>query len=167
MKNLTRAVLIAAGALFTALGVLGMFLPLLPTTPFLLLAAWFFARSSKRFLDWLLNNRLCGPYIRNYREGAGISRRRKALTIALLWLTIAASALFFVTPWWGKAGLFVVAVGVTIHLLMMKTFKPKAAEAEAASTGCGQSAPGRGQKTNTPIISGGGQTAGRPPEGVL
>ncbi|MBN2199803.1 MAG: YbaN family protein [Candidatus Aminicenantes bacterium] len=135
-KSVNRALLVAAGALFTALGVIGMFLPLLPTTPFLLLAAWFFARSSKRFLDRLLNNRLCGPYIRNYREGAGISRRRKALTIALLWLTIGVSALFFVTPWWGKAALFVVAVGVTIHLLMMKTGRPKAEDTGAAPSRC-------------------------------
>ena len=124
MKNLTGALLIAAGALFVALGILGMFLPVLPTTPFLLLAAWCFARSSKRFYDWLLNNRLCGPYIRNYREGVGISRRRKALTIILLWLTIGASALFAVRPWWGKAALLVVAAGVTIHLAKMKAYRP-------------------------------------------
>lgn len=159
MKGLTRALLIAAGALFVALGVLGIFLPLLPTTPFLLLAAWFFARSSKRFLDWLLNNRLCGPYIRNYRDGLGISRRRKALTVAFLWLTIGTTSLFAVSSWWVRAGLFVVAVGVTTHLLMMKTCKPKSAEAGRASS--------IRQRTDTSMTSESGPTSGRPPGGVL
>ncbi|MBM3298056.1 MAG: DUF454 domain-containing protein [Candidatus Aminicenantes bacterium] len=140
MKGLTRALLIAAGTFFVGLGVLGMFLPVLPTTPFLLLAAWCFARSSKRFYDRLLNNRLSGPYIRNYRDGVGISRRRKALSLAMLWLTIGASALFFVTPWWGKAALFAVAAGVTVHLLMMKTFKARPTEA-AARQGRGAEGP--------------------------
>lgn len=131
--RLARLLLIAAGALFVALGVLGMFLPVLPTTPFLLLAAWCFARSSKRFYDRLLNNRLSGPYIRNYRDGVGISRRRKALSLAMLWLTIGSSVLFAVKPWWGKAALFAVAAGVTVHLLRMKTYRTGARDAGARS----------------------------------
>jgi hypothetical protein len=121
---LTRLLLIASGTFFVGLGVLGMFLPLLPTTPFLLLAAWCFARSSKRFYDRLLNNRLSGPYIRNYRDGVGISRRRKALTLALLWLTIGSTSLLAVNSWWVRAALLAVAAGVTVHLLRMKTRKP-------------------------------------------
>jgi uncharacterized membrane protein YbaN (DUF454 family) len=125
VKSLKRALLVAAGTLSVILGVLGIFLPVLPTTPFLLLAAVCFAKSSKRFYNWLMTNRLCGEYIRNYRERKGITRRKKALTIGLLWFTIGYTALFVVSPRWGKAVLFGVAVGVTVHLTRIKTFSPE------------------------------------------
>ena len=70
--NLSRWLLIAAGTVFLALGVVGILLPLLPTTPFLLLAAACYAKSSKRFSNWLLNNRVFGKIIKDYREGWGI-----------------------------------------------------------------------------------------------
>jgi uncharacterized membrane protein YbaN (DUF454 family) len=101
-----------------------MFLPILPTTPFLLLAAVCYARSSKRFYDGLLTNRWCGEYIRNYREGRGIPRQQKAVTITLLWLTIGATAGLAVSLWWMRLFLIGIAVGVTIHLLRIKTFTP-------------------------------------------
>ena len=124
MNKIRQIVLTACGTLCVALGVMGMFLPILPTTPFLLLAAVCYARSSRRFYDLLLTNRWCGDYIRNYREGRGIPRQQKVLTIALLWLTIGASALFAVSLWWVRLLLFGIATGVTIHLLRIKTFTP-------------------------------------------
>jgi len=123
MKDLTRILLIVIGTLFVALGVLGMFLPVLPTTPFLLLAAICYARSSKRFYNWLMTNRWCGEYIRNYREGRGITLRHKILTISLLWLTIGYAAWFVVSLWWVKLILFGIAAGVTLHLVKIKTCK--------------------------------------------
>jgi uncharacterized membrane protein YbaN (DUF454 family) len=135
MKSLTKTLLIACGMLFTALGILGVFLPVLPTTPFLLLAAGCFARSSERFYRWLLTNRWCSRYIRNYREGRGIPLKQKVLAISLLWLTIGYAAWFVVSPWWAKLILLGVAVGVTIHLMRIKTYKPEArAAAETAET---------------------------------
>lgn len=124
MKTLTRTLLIVGGTLCVALGGLGMFLPVLPTTPFLLLAAICYARSSKRFYHWLMTNRWCGEYIRNYREGRGIPLKQKVLTILLLWLTICYTALFFVSLWWVKSILLGIAVGVTIYLIKIKTLKP-------------------------------------------
>jgi uncharacterized membrane protein YbaN (DUF454 family) len=124
MNKIRQIVLTACGTLCVVLGVMGMFLPILPTTPFLLLAAVCYARSSRRFYDLLLTNRWCGDYIRNYREGRGIPRQQKILTIALLWLTISASALFAVSLWWVRLLLFGIATGVTIHLLRIKTFTP-------------------------------------------
>ena len=97
----------------------------LPTTPFLLLAAVCYARSSKRFYDWLMANRWCGAYIRNYREGRGITLRQKALTISLLWLTIGYTVWFVLSLWWVKLILLGVAGGVTFHLIRMKTLKPE------------------------------------------
>lgn len=125
MKALTRTLLIVGGTLCVALGILGMFLPVLPTTPFLLLAAVCYGRSSKRFYDWLMTNRWCGAYIRNYREGRGITLRQKTLTISLLWLTIGYTVWFVLSLWWVRLILLGVAGGVTFHLIRMKTLKPE------------------------------------------
>ena len=117
------ALLIAGGVLSVALGTLGVFVPLLPTTPFLLLAAWCFARSSDRLYAWLLNHRWFGSYIRNYREHGAIPLHTKIVTVALLWVTIGSSAVFVARTWWLRALLGVIAVGVTIHVLRLKTLK--------------------------------------------
>ncbi len=100
-----------------------MFLPVLPTTPFLLLAAICYARSSERFYHWLVTNRWCGAYIRNYREGRGIRLKQKVATILLLWLTIGSTAWLATPQWWLRWILLGIAVGVTIHLVKMKTYK--------------------------------------------
>jgi len=124
MNRLAKFLLIGFGTLCVALGVVGIFVPILPTTPFLLLAAFCFARSSQTFLNWLLTNPWFGAYIRNYRAGRGIPRREKVLTIIALWLTIGFSSLYAVSVWWGKLLLIVVAIGVTVHLVRIRTFKP-------------------------------------------
>ena len=123
MKDLSRILLIILGTLFVALGVLGMFLPVLPTTPFLLLASICYARSSKRFYNWLMNNRWFGVYIRNYREGRGVTLRHKVITISLLWLTIGYAVWFVIGLWWLKLILLGIAAGVTLHLVRIKTLK--------------------------------------------
>ena len=123
MKEIIRILLIACGTLCVVLGVLGIFVPVLPTTPFLLLAALCYARSSERFYHWLLNNRWFGEYITNYREGRGIPRREKILTIIALWVMIGFSILFVISAWWGQLLLVGIASGVTIHLVRIKTFK--------------------------------------------
>ena len=126
LKGPTRALLVILGTICVALGVLGIFLPVLPTTPFLLLAAACYARSSERFYHWLMTNRWCGEYTRNYREGRGIPLKQKALTILSLWLTVGSTAWLAVSQWWVRLILLGIAVGVTIHLMKVKTYKPKA-----------------------------------------
>jgi uncharacterized membrane protein YbaN (DUF454 family) len=121
--RLLRGALVVLGTCFVGLGVLGIFLPLLPTTPFFLLSAACYARSSKRFYHWLLYNRLFGSYIRNYREGRGIPLKAKVLTIALLWGTIIYSAFFVVDALYLRIILLVIAVGVTIHILKTRTLR--------------------------------------------
>lgn len=121
-NRLIKWVLIIAGTFFIGLGIIGIFLPLLPTTPLLLLAAACFARSSERFYNWLLNNRLLGNYIKNYREGKGVPLKAKVFTISLLWITIIFSA-FFVSNFIARVILFLIAVGVTIHILSIRTLK--------------------------------------------
>lgn len=113
--------LVTAGTIAAGLGIAGIFLPVLPTTPFLLLAAYCYSHSSDKFYRWLLGNKLCGPYISAYRENSGISRRHRITAIATLWITIALSGIFFATALWARLLLLVIAVGVTIHLARMKT----------------------------------------------
>jgi hypothetical protein len=114
-------ILLTVGIVSTALGVLGIFLPLLPTTPLLLLAAACFARSSDRFHRWLVEHDHLGPMVRGYLEGTGIPRRAKATAIAMVWLTIPTSALLLVPLPWVRAILFAIAVGVTLYLVRLPT----------------------------------------------
>jgi len=113
--------LITAGLLSVGLGVLGIFLPILPTTPFLLLAAACFIRSSKGLYRWLINHKWFGPYIRNYREFKAVTLRAKIVTLILLWGTIGYSAFGVLHSWLLRGLLLTIAVGVTIHILSLKT----------------------------------------------
>lgn len=115
-SRLWRGLLLAAGLLSLALGVLGIFLPLLPTVPFLLLAAACFARSSERVHRWLLNHAQLGPMLAGFLDGQGIPRQAKIRAIALVWLTISPSALWLVSHPWLKGLLFAVALAVTLYL---------------------------------------------------
>ncbi len=124
--RLKRNVLVAIGTVAVALGMIGVFIPILPTTPFLLVAAYCYARSSRRFYRWLLTNRWCGEYVRNYREGRGIPLKHKIITAALLWLTILYSVFRVVSLWWVEVILLGIAVAVTIHLITIKTYAPSA-----------------------------------------
>ncbi|MDP2993874.1 MAG: YbaN family protein [Anaerolineales bacterium] len=124
MKKIIKSVWIFSGTVFVGLGVLGVFLPVLPTTPFLLLAAFCYGRGSRRFYHWLVYRSWVGSYIRNYQSGHGIPLKQKALTIILLWLTIGSTIGLVALVWWLKAVMFVVAISVTIHLVRMKTWRP-------------------------------------------
>lgn len=118
---ISKNLLILAGGLCTALGVAGIFLPLLPTTPFLLLAAACYAKSSPHRLQRLLSNRWFGRYLRDYREGRGIPVRIKTWTLSLLWTAIALSAIFATSLLWVRILLGTIALGVTLHILMLPT----------------------------------------------
>jgi uncharacterized membrane protein YbaN (DUF454 family) len=95
----------------------------LPTTPFVLLAAILYARSSKRFYNWLLYNRLFGRYIRNYLDGKGIPLLAKVISISLLWVTLGTSAIFFVSMLLIRIILLLVGIGVSTHILLIPTLK--------------------------------------------
>ena len=110
-----------AGVLAVLLGAIGVFVPLLPTTPFLLLAAACFIRSSERLYTWLTHHRWLGSYIRNYREHHAVTLRAKVVALVLLWTVIGYSALAVVTSRWSRLVLALVAVGVTLHLLHLRT----------------------------------------------
>ena len=122
-SRLIRGLLITAGTFFVGLGVLGIFLPLLPTTPFLLLAAACYVRSSKRFYNWLLNNKWFGNYIKNYQEKKGVPLKVKLSSLSLLWITILFSAVFVVDIFFVRIILILIATCVTIHILYIRTLK--------------------------------------------
>jgi uncharacterized membrane protein YbaN (DUF454 family) len=122
MTHARRIILVFVGTLSLGLGVLGIFLPLLPTTPFLLLAAACYARSSPRFYHWLVHHHWLGGYIRDYRENHAIRLRAKVSAITLLWLTIGIS-IILVDPLWLKLLLGGIGIAVTAHLLSLRTIR--------------------------------------------
>ncbi|MCJ7576481.1 MAG: YbaN family protein [Dehalococcoidia bacterium] len=120
-----RRLLIGAGTLSTGLGIIGVFVPVLPTTPFLLLAAACYMRSSERFYQWLIDNRILGAYVRNYIEGRGMPIKIKISTILLLWLTIGVTIAFAVENIVVRIVLICIAIGVTAHVALIKKRKVK------------------------------------------
>ena len=118
-----RQLLIIAGTLSVGAGIVGIFVPLLPTTPFLLLAAGCYARSSPRMYNWLVNNRWTGKYIRDYREHRGVSMGTKVMGLALLWVTIGSSIIFVVEALAFRLVLFSVACTVSVFILSLKTVR--------------------------------------------
>nr|WP_319527554.1 YbaN family protein [Pseudomonas laurentiana] len=115
-----RYLLLAIGWLSVALGVIGIFLPVLPTTPFLLLAAACFARSSPRFHDWLINHPQLGPWIRDYLNGEGIPLKGKVYAIGLMWASISLSCYLVPLPW-ARGFMLASAVLVSVYILRQKT----------------------------------------------
>lgn len=118
-----RWTLLISGLIATVLGVLGVFLPVLPTVPFLLLALACFGRSSERFYTWLLDHAHLGPMIRPYLDGRGLSQMSKVKAVALLWVSILFSAFFMVEIIWVRVLLLLIACGVSIYLFQLPTLK--------------------------------------------
>lgn len=118
-----RILFIVAGTICLGLGALGIILPLLPTTPFLLLTAACYMRGSDRMYQWLLNNKWFGTYIRNYREGKGIPLRGKISALVLLWTTISFTAIFIISIGVIRVTLFIIATIVSIYLIRLPTLE--------------------------------------------
>jgi uncharacterized membrane protein YbaN (DUF454 family) len=116
-----RWLLLAAGFAAVALAVVGIFLPVLPTVPFLLLALACFGRSSQRFYAWLLEHAHLGPIVRPYLGGKGLTRTSKLKAISLVWISIAASVLFLLETTWVRVILLIVACSVSLYMLRLPT----------------------------------------------
>ncbi|MCY1270794.1 Inner membrane protein YbaN [compost metagenome] len=117
-----RMVLLVIGWLSVALGVIGIFVPVLPTTPFLLLAAACFVRSSRRFYLWLVEHPRLGPWIRDYLEGQGIPLKGKVYALVLMWTSIGLSCFLVPLPW-ARGFMLTSAVLVSIYILRQKTLR--------------------------------------------
>ncbi|MBR4963816.1 MAG: YbaN family protein [Alistipes sp.] len=120
-----KIVLIILGVVSLTLGLIGIFLPLLPTTPLLLLAAWCFVRSSERLYRWLVSNRYFGEYIRNFRENRAIPLHAKVVAVSMIWLTIGFCVVVILDKWLLRIMLLAVAVAVTWHILSYATLHKK------------------------------------------
>ena len=125
---LRRAVYFSVGTVGVVLGVIGIFVPLWPTTCFLLLSGWCFARSSSRAERWLHENRLFGRYVRDYREHGVVSRRVRTISVATMWAFMAVSAVLLQERLWAVALLVLIGVAVTAHLYTLPTRAPAATD---------------------------------------
>lgn len=119
-----RVFLVVIGAISFVLGVVGIFLPMLPTTPFLLLSAAAWVKASPQLYEWLLRHKVFGEYIRNYREHRAIPLRVKITSVSLVWLTIGYCILRVVNEWWWAQLLMAfLAAAISWHILSFKTLK--------------------------------------------
>ncbi len=118
-----KHILILCGFVSLGLGILGIFLPLIPTTPFLLLTATLWLKSSESLYTKLMNHKILGPYILNYLKYKRIPLKTKIGAIITLWLTISLSAIYATDALWLRILLFCIAIGVSIHILSFKTSK--------------------------------------------
>ena len=122
MNPVYRILFNVAGTVCVVVGIAGVFLPLLPATPFLLLAAACYVRGSARLYNWLMGHRVLGPYIRNIRDRKGMPVRAKVYTLALFWASILVSIYRIDTPLF-RGLLFALAIGVSILILKIKTLQ--------------------------------------------
>ena len=122
-NKIIKALLIISGSISLTLGITGIFLPILPTTPFLLLSAFCYARSSEKFYLHLINSRYLGSYIRNYREYKAITLKIKITSVSMLWITILLSVFVFTEIIYVRILLLLIACAVTVHILTIKTLK--------------------------------------------
>jgi len=120
--SIKKYFLIALGSVALVLGIIGIFLPVLPTTPFLILAAFCYMRSSKRLYNWLINHRIFGAYIYNYMTYKAVTKSTKIGSLLFLWLSISISMLIISNIYVTLLLLFI-GGGVSIHLLTLKTLR--------------------------------------------
>lgn len=125
MKQFVKVLLIIIGSISLGLGVLGIVLPLVPTTPFLLLTAACYVRSSDRLYNWLMTNKWFGSYIRNYKAGKGIPIKAKISVLIMIWFSFLFSAFYIAPNMLLKIGFIFGACFFTVVIYMTKTLKPE------------------------------------------
>ncbi len=123
ISPLVKYFYLISGFLLVTIGVIGIFLPLLPTTIFLILASICFLKSSPKANEWLRNHKILGVYIDNYQNKSGLTFKSKLINITVLWVSISVSAILLTEELYIRMLLLAIAIGVTIHLVMIKTKK--------------------------------------------
>lgn len=123
MGETKRIIYIVLGSLFLILGAIGVFVPVLPTTPFWLLTCWFYLRSSESLYNRAMSNRYFGSYIRNYMVDKAIPLRSKIISVSVMWLSAILTSLFLIEYVWVKILLILVSIAVTWHILSFSTKK--------------------------------------------
>ncbi|WP_027630585.1 YbaN family protein [Ruminiclostridium cellobioparum] len=120
--TIKKYILAGLGSIALALGIIGIFVPVLPTTPFLLLASFCYVRSSKRLHGWLMNHRVFGRYLENYITHRAVKRSVKIYALVCLWISMSVS-IFVVKSIHLTVLLLLIGLGISIHLLKLKTIK--------------------------------------------
>ena len=118
-----RIVLMVTGWLMVVLGIIGVLLPVMPTTVFFLIAAACFARSSEKFYWWLLNNKLFGKLIKDFRQKRGMPLKSKIIAVSVLFIVIGYSAFFAVDSIVIKILLILIGISVSIYLMSLNTIR--------------------------------------------
>lgn len=118
-----KYLLAGIGLISLALGIVGIFLPVLPTTPFLLLSAALFLRSSRSLYDWLMNHPKLGPYISNFMLHKSIPLKVKIISVSMVWITLLYCAIAVAGHWAFRLFFIALAVGISLHILSYKTLK--------------------------------------------
>ena len=121
--SIIRYTYLVSGFLLVVIGIIGIFLPLLPTTIFLILASACFVKSSPKANEWLKKNKFLGPYLKNYQDKTGLTIKSKILTIIFLWLSIGISAFYLTNEFYIRMLLLAIGAGVSIHIMFIKTQK--------------------------------------------
>jgi uncharacterized protein len=123
MSSFKKSMLTIIGTISILVGIVGIIIPLIPTTPLLLLGAACWFRASKKLHHRLINNKWLGPYIRQYQDGLGIPFKTKVYVISIMWISISISAFFIIPIVWAKILLFLIAASITWYISSIKTLK--------------------------------------------
>lgn len=118
-KNIKKYIFIALGTIALVLGVVGIFIPFLPTTPFLLVTAFFYLRSSESLYHWLINHRVLGRYVSDYLKYRAVSRKTKIVALATLWPSLGMT-IYFVPLLPVKILLASIGTVVSVHIIRLK-----------------------------------------------
>lgn len=118
---MVRYLLLASGFICIGLAFIGIIFPVWPTTPFLLLAAYLFSRSSPRMHEYLMNNKYFGQILRDFYEQRGIKRNTKIFAILLMWAVLLAAIIFFMPYDWARVSVIIIGIIVSIYLISLKT----------------------------------------------
>lgn len=120
LQSMKKKILFVCGVLCVVLATTGIFIPLLPTTPFLILAAACFLKSSEKTYLWLISNKVYGKYIAGWIEKKGVPLRVKIFSLVLLWTGIGLSFFLATDVLWIRILLIIILLGVTIHIVSIK-----------------------------------------------
>ena len=123
MTSTKKYIYMTLGTIFLVIGMIGIVLPLIPTTPLLLLTAFFYARSSEKLYQWLLNHRIFGKYIKQFKSGQGIPLRAKITILTLIWVTGILSIVFIIPITFVKVLLVIIFLAVSYYILSLKTLR--------------------------------------------
>lgn len=120
---MVKILFIILGTISLSIGIIGITVPGLPTTPFLLLTATFYCKSSKKLYNWFINHRILGKFVKEYREKKAISLKTKIYSIILMWLMITCSLYFFISNILIQLLIFIVGLLGTFFMGRIKTYK--------------------------------------------